>query len=404
MRKVFTTVFVLGLLLPMLLLQTPGMSTLQFDADLSFTPETGKRFHMWMFTVLIGFETRWANRNFIAGAINTLYDEVIEGSGNGIVNGKIEFTVYEALDFSNTLEGEQGPPGSGGGGMRPGSSLDGPGPVDLVDGHLVYTGAGFGGGDEPKQGAYDPGSGGSGGGGGNTKPNESFYLTPIFENNIGYTISSSGRLLDVTGLETIGDIVDPTYRAEGEDILDPARQISVRQIFQVGHFLVLPDYTVHIGESWRAPFWWDIPLIGKPVKIPITFELRDIRTYYRFRCAEIDFTGLTDIDMNLLDENYTRRRESHVKGDIVINGSMFFDLDRGVVVAVKNPFRFGGTMYNQFINLNLGRFFTMDWGFMAMLNFDRIDLITPLGNVLDKRTEKDHVLQEFVWRSDIQME
>jgi hypothetical protein len=74
MRKVFTTVFVLGLLLPMLLLQTPGMSTLQFDADLSFTPETGKRFHMWMFTVLIGFETRWANRNFIAGAINTLYD------------------------------------------------------------------------------------------------------------------------------------------------------------------------------------------------------------------------------------------------------------------------------------------------------------------------------------------
>jgi hypothetical protein len=402
MKKVLLTVFILGLLLPMLLLQTPGQTALQFDADMSFAPEAGKRYHYWMFTILIGFETRWANRNFIGGAINTLYDDVINSSGNGVVNGTIEFTVYEVLDFSNTLEGEQGPGGPGG--SRPGSSIDGPGPVDLVDGHLVYS-DGYGPGEDglqPRQGAYDPGSGGGGSGG--YQPNESFYLTPIFENDIGYTISSSGRLLSVTGLEIIGEIVDPTYRAEEEEIFDPARQISVRQIFQVGHFLVLPDYQLHIGESWKAPFWWDVPLVGEPVKIPLNFELRDIRTYYRFRCAQIDFTGLIDIEMDLLDENYTRRRESHVKGDIVINGTIFFDLDRGVVVAMKNPYRFGGTMWNQFINLNLGRFSTMDWGFIAMLTFDRIDLITPLGNVLDPRTEKDHVLQEFVWRTDIQLE
>ena len=402
MKKVMVMVFLLGLLLPMLLFQAAGEATLIFDADLSFNPQAGKRFHYWMMNLLLGFETRWADRNFIGGVINTTYYDIINGSGNGVVDGTIEFSIYESYDFSNTLEGEN--PGGSGGGMSPGWSMDPP--FSLEGGHLVPNEppdaygtppGGFG----PLQGALDPGDvGGDGDFGGNR---ESFHFTPIFENNIGYSLSSTGKVLNVRGLEQIGDITDPTF-AQAEELFDPARSISLRQIFQVSHFLVLPDYTLHVGDTWKAPFHWNAPLIGKPIKIMLTYTLEDIKTYYRFKCARISYIGLTDIEMDFVDENYTRRRESHVEGDIIMFGTIFFDIDRGMIVAMKDASSFGGSQQNQYLDFSQRHFGGFNWGFLALLSFDRIDLITPLGNVIDPRTEKDHVLQDFVWRTDMIME
>lgn len=402
MKKVLVTVFLLGLLMPMLLFQSAGEATLVFDADLSFTPTAGKRYHYWMFNLLTGFETRWADRNFIGGIINCLYYDIIHGSGSGVVDGEIEFSIYESYNFSNPMEGENPP--VGGGGSSPGWGANPP--FSIEDGHLIIN---EGPGSDvygtlpdgkPLQGAMDPGDSGGGEYGGNR---ESFYFAPIFDNNIGYTISSSGRLLSVRGLDMIGEITDPTF-AEAEEMFDPTRSISMRQIFQVSRFLILPDYTVHVGDSWKAPFYWDAPLIGEPIKINLTYTLDDIRTYYRFRCARISFIGLTDMEIDLVDENYTRRKESHVEGDIIITGNIFFDIDRGVLVAMKNENSFGGNMRNQFLDFSQWHMSGFDWGFLALLSFDRVDLITPLGNVIDPRTEKDHVLQEFIWRTDMIME
>ncbi len=400
MKKVIAPVFILGLLIPMLLFQSNAESTLQFDADLSFTPVSGKRFHYWMYTALIGFETRWGSRTFLGGAINAVYDDIIQGSGSGIVNGRVDFAIYETINISRNMEdrGSFGGPG----GMSPGYGAQSPG------GNAAYGGLEWGHvkGPEPYQGSTDPGSGGGNSGGGTQSPSgetEEFYLTPIFENNIDYTISSSGRLLNIAGLETIGNIVSPTMaQSPTEEYFDPTRSISVRQIFQVSHFLILPDYTIHVGESWKAPFWWNIPLIGKPVKIPLSYTLEEIRTLYRFRCAKITFTGLSEVNTDLVDENYSRRKESHVEGDIIINGTFYFDIDRGVVVAMKNP-----NAYERGRNTNFDspyNYGSIYWGFVGIMSFDRIDLITPLGNVIDPRTDKIHVLQEFVWTSDLVME
>ena len=375
-------------MLPMLLIQSNAESTLIFDADLSFKPQTGKRFHYWMTTALIGFETRWGMRSFLGGAITSVYDDIIHGSGSGIVTAEVDFTTYDTINISRNLDD----PGSfgGPGGMSPGYGAGRPDIGDKLQPKWEW--GQYPGGHHPVQGSTDPG-----GGGGTEDPTgpsepEGFHLTPIFENNIKYTISSSGRLLNVSGLETIGDIVSPTMaQANLEEFFDPTRSISVRQVFQVGHFLILPDYTIHLGESWKAPFWWNVPLIGKPIKIPLTYTLEEIRTLYRFKCAKISFTGLTEIETDLVDENYSRRKESHVEGSIVINGTIYFDIDRGVIVAMKNENAFErGENHNWF---SLGRFGSYNWGFVSVMSFDRIDLITPLGNVIDDRTEKDHVLQ-----------
>jgi hypothetical protein len=393
MKKIFTPVFILGLLLPMLFFQSTADSTLIFDAELSFTPTEGKRFHYWMITALIGFETRWGSRNFLGGAINSVYDDIIEGSGGGIVNATVDFTVYEAINISRSLDdpGTYGGPG----GVAPGYGAGGV-PVEWNEKEPPEWGNI--GGIQPLQGSYDPGS--PGGGPRGEYESEAFYLTPIFENNIGYTISSSGRMLNITGLETIGDIISPTFTES--EYFDPTRSITVRQVFQISHFLILPDYVIHVGESWKAPLWWNVPLIGKPLKIPLTYTLQEIRPLYRFKCAKITFTGLTDIETDVLDENYSRRKESHVEGDIIINGYLYFDVDRGVVVAMKHERAWERGENHNFYSL--WRYGSYYYGFVAILNFDRIDLITPLGNVIDPRTEKEHVLQEFVWATDLVME
>jgi len=397
MKKIFAPFFIVGLLLPILLFQSTANSTLIFDADLSFKPETGKRFHYWMFTALIGFETMWASRQFLGGAINTAYDDIIQGSGGGVVNAEVDISIYETINISRALD-DRG--GFGGRGMAPGYGAERPGSEgagseNIQWGHLLGPPT------QPMQGSTSPGAPGGGGGEtpGERKPEE-FYLTPIFENNISYTISSSGRLLNVSGLETIGDIVAPTF-TEAE-YFDPTRSITVRQIFQVGHFLILPDYTIHVGETWKAPLWWNVPLIGKPIKIPLTYTLEEIRTLYRFKCAKIRFTGLSDINTDILDENYSRRKESHVEGDIIINGTIYFDIDRGVVVAMKHEYAWErGENDNRQSPFRYGTYF---WGFIGVMSFDRIDLITPLGNVLDTRTEKEHILQEFIWTTDLVVE
>lgn len=361
-----------------------------FDATVRFNPISGTLWHYFTTVLLIGNEIQMGQRDQVGGLIWTIYDEEVTSSGNGLVGVHLRFNVYEALDLSIASAYED----PGGGALRP-PDYSAPAPVDigytLWDRDMSDPGHA-----EPQQ-SVGGGGGGSAGGGSGGGDEEllgegEFQLTPIMESNINYIMSESGRMLDISGLDLVGDIVDPS------------RSINVRQVFQTTHPIVLPDYQVHLNESWRAPYSWTIPFVGETMEIPLIYTLADIRTTYRFRVAAIDFSGILQFDVDVSDENLTERKESNIKGDIVLQGRAYIDLDRGVMVALTDLPALGTSYFvdgerrgNESYSNDLGLPWSLNPGFYVTLNFERRDLYTPLGNVVDPRQEVVWKIQELSW-------
>ncbi len=360
-----------------------------FDATLRFDPMAGTLWHYQTLISLSGMEIEAGSRTRIGGVIWTIYDEEVTSSGSGLVNIHTRFNTYESLDLSFDYEyedptgGPWAPPDYGAEPVELGP--DGTPNNQMIPPALPRQSAG--GGDDP------------GGGSGDLVGEGDFKVTPIMESNINYVMSESGRMLNISGLELVGEIIDPS------------RSITVRQLFQTVHFVVLPDYEVHLNETWRAPMSWTIPYVGETMEIPLTFTLADIRTTYRFRMAAIDFFGILHFDVDIMDEGMLEdengilqsvRKESNIEGDIVIQGRAYIDLDRGILVALADgsAARGGST---GFVDGDYGyRGQWMTWGvptpgFYAMLNFERSDLYTPLGNVIDQRQELVQRIQELRW-------
>jgi len=391
-RILATAIVLLGLLA---FYPKDAQSSQTFDATLRFNPESGNLWHYINYTLLIGDEIEMGRRSQVGGLILTIYDETISSSGNGLVGTNLRFNFYEALDlgWASEYEDPTGPIGPPDYSDNPPSDMADPPPV-LIPGH-----------GEPLQsaGGGDPGGGGSGGEG-NLAGEGEFDLVPIMETNINYIMSESGRLLDIGGLDLIGEITDPS------------RSISVRQLFESSHFVVLPDYEVHLNESWRAPMSWTIPFVGETMEIPLTFTLSDIRTTFRFRMAAIDFHGILQFDVDVMDEGtipdergnlFEVRKESNIQGGIIIQGRAYVDIDRGILIAICDTPALGNTY---FINgdkrgnetdwrgyNDLGLPWPLNPGFYASLNFERRDLYTPLGNVIDPRQEIQYRIQEMQW-------
>jgi len=400
-RLLLTAILMVG----MLAFITPqsAQSRQYFDATLKFNPRSGNLWHYLTTILLIGDEIERGSKSQVGGIIWAVYDETITSSGNGLVGINLRFNIYEAMDLGWASDFEDPSGGQFGGpdystpvGSRMIESGDGPGT------HPFLRSTGWG---EPLQsvGGGDPGggSGGGTGGGGDLAGEGEFSVTPIMESNIRYIISESGRMLDVSGLDLIGDIIDPS------------RSITVRQLFETVHFVVLPDYEVHLNESWRAPMSWTIPFVGETMEIPLTFTLSDIRTTYRFRMAAIDFSGILQFDVDTMDEGSLEdergnlseyRKESNITGDIIIQGRAYVDLDRGILVALTDIPAFGSTPFvdghirgNEPYYNSLGLPWPLNPGFYATLNFERRDLYTPLGNVIDPRQELVYRIQEMSW-------
>jgi hypothetical protein len=388
---------VLALLAIIVFWPAHAQSRQYYDATMRFNPEAGTQWHYFTTVLCIGNEVQRAQRSQIGGLIWTVYDEEITSSGGGLVGASLTYNVYDSLDLGVASEYED----PTGGGFAPpdyaepmpGNDLSSPAPREAPD---VF---GFHGGQpEDLQSIGGGGGGGTGGGasGGDTSGDlqgeGAFQITPILETNINYTMSESGRMLDISGLELIGDIIDPS------------RSITVRQVFQTTHPLVLPDYDVHLNETWRAPFSWTIPLVGETMEIPLTYRLADLRTTFRFRVAAIDFNGLLQFDVDTSDENTTLRKESNIKGSVILQGRAYVDLDRGVVVAICDTPNLGNTYFvdsdrrgdEQYYN-DLGLPWSLNPGFYAQLNFERRDLYTPLGNVVDQRQEIVYKIQSLQW-------
>jgi hypothetical protein len=379
-----------------------------FDATMRFTPRSGTQWHYFTTVHLTGFEIARAKRNIVGGIIRTIYDDNINSSGNGLVGVTETYNLYEALDLSSAPDFENP---TGGPAAPP--NYNTPTPDDNEP--KTIPNWPFGDGSEETKAPENLQSVGGGGGGdeggggaGGSSPDDTlvgegqFDLTPIMESEINFTMSESGRMLDIEGMELIGDIIDPS------------RSITVRQVFQTSHFLVLPDYSVHLNETWKAPVSWTIPFVGETMEIPITYRLADLKTTYRFRVAAIDFNGILQFDVDVSDEGKradpdtgelrSMRKESNIKGDIIIQGRAYVDLDRGVVVAVcdtpalgreyfiEGSRRGGEARFN-----DLGQPWPLNPGFWAQLHFERRDLYTPLGNVIDKRQEIEHKIQELQW-------
>ena len=381
-----------------------------FEATMRFNPRVNTQWHYFTTVLLIGNEIQREKRNRVGGVIWTVYDEMVDSSGGGLVGTSVAYNTYEALDLGTTASQYEKPtggplappgyssPGSGDSGesaappcpdlfgFGSGSNNgEGPGPMQAI-------GGGGGGG-------TTPGSGGGAGGGDQLLGEGQFEILPILESNVNYIMSESGRLLDLSGMELIGNIIDPS------------RSITVRQVFQTTHLLVLPDYQVHLNEQWRAPMSWTVPMVGETMEIPLTYRLADLRTTFRFRVAAIEFSGILQFNVDVSDEGMlpdengklqSVRKESNIKGDIIIQGRAYLDLDRGVIVAVcdgvgSTYFVDGTRRGNELFFNDIGMPWPLNPGFYAQLSFERRDLYTPLGNVIDRRPEVSYKMQDMQW-------
>ena len=376
-RILLAVAFLMGLLM---FSPKDAQSRQYYDATIRFDPMAGTMWHYQAGVALEGLEIEPGKRTYIGGGILTIFDEEINSSGNGLVGAHVRFNTYDSLNTS-TPYGNEDP--SGGPYQPPDYGAPSPDEDGSAQPPSQMQAGGIGGG----------GSGGGGTGGDDLIGEGDFEVTPIIESNLNYVMSESGRMLDVSGLELIGDIIDPS------------RSVTVRQVFQTIHFVTLPDYEVHLNESWRAPMSWTIPYVGETMDIPLTFTLGDIRTTYRFRMAAIDFTGILQFEVDVADEGVIEdengdlqevRKESHISGDIIIYGRAYVDLDRGILVALCDNPAWGDTSFVD--GWNRGAWpFSLSPGFWAEMAFERQDLYTPLGNVIDQRQEVVDRIQELNW-------
>ena len=243
-----------------------------------FNPVAGTMWHYLTWVILQGTEIKTGKRDTVGGVIRTVTDEKIDSSGGGLVGVHVIYNTYDSLDLSTVSKFENpngGPTGhpsyeepNPGSGNPPDSSApaspDSSAPAGrLLDPSTVgppepMQGYGPGGGGGRRPGGGNGGNGGNGqnGGGGTLKGEGNFEITPIIESDINYIISESGRLLNLSGMDVIGDIIDPS------------RSITVRQVFQTTHFLVVPDYDVHLNEQWRAPMALDHPVCWRDYANP----------------------------------------------------------------------------------------------------------------------------------------
>jgi len=191
------------------------------------------------------------------------------------------------------------------------------------------------------------------------------------------------------------------------DFYDPQNQISVRQVFQASHFLTLPNYQVHVGESWKGAFFWTIPFVGETRKLDIQFTLQEIMIQDRYRLANIAFYAIDQFDTVTTQEKWDDefssdvRVDSDISCDVMLNGNLLFDIDRGIVVAIGDDIR-----YKQWIPYTGPTTFPTARGnyLISTIVVDRVDTRTPLGNVLDTEPREDHIVQDMVWRTMLILE
>jgi len=380
--------------------QNAGMTKRVFDTELSFNPNPGQIYHYAQMTQLSGAEVSFQRVEQFGGLIQTIFDETCNSNADGLITTTLQYQTYEVLDEMSAVWDEQ----PFGGGFGPGrgaeqppgdrQGINGPG---SSDGGSNFQAQPDKEGPQPMQGTGpDDGGGGSGGTGGGgdwgnrerRDDSENFRITPILETQLTYTIAQDGRLLDMQGLDLIGDFYDPQ------------NQISVRQVFQSSHFLTLPSYEVHVGESWRGPFFWTVPFVGETRKFDIQFTLEEIMIQERYRCANIAFYGIEQFDTVTTEEKWDDffgsdvRVDSDLHADIMLTGNLLFDIDRGIIVAIGDDIRW--KQWTPYVNPNS---FPRPRGnsLYSTIVVDRIDTKTPLGNVLDNEPRSDHILQDMRW-------
>jgi len=397
------------------IIQNASMSKRIFDTELQFNPRSGMTYHYAQMTNLSGYEISFQRQERFGGVIQTIFDETVGSNANGLIGWSLAFQTYDVLNESDVVLDELPSGGPWGTSRGPYRGMPLPESPDDKDGNPPDKDQPSPDKDqpspdkekpedvkppfnpEPMQGGGGMGPSGGGGSGGQwgqqQRRDESadFRITPILETRLNYTIAQDGRLMDMQGLDLIGDFYDPQ------------NQISVRQIFQSSHFLTLPTYQVHLGESWRGPFFWTIPFVGEARKIDMQYTLEEITIQERYRLANIAFYGVTQFDTVTTDEKWDDefgcdvRVDSDLHADIMLRGNILFDIDRGIVVAIGDDIRSKQFMY--YTNFNT---FPRPWGgnyFLSTIVVDRMDTRTPLGNVLDTEPRKDHIIQDMVWRT-----
>ncbi len=396
MLKKFAVITSVAILMT-ILVQDAGMTKRVFDTELMFNPRSGQSYHYAQMTRLRGSEISFQRVEEFSGMIQTIFDENCLSNSNGIITTSLQFQTYEVLGETTGVWDEQPFGGAFGPGRGPWSSAPyeppsgNEGPERDENSPPVQSAP------EEEQPKPMQGMGPGGGGGGEwgqqqrREESDGFRITPILETQLNYTIAQDGRLLDMEGLDLIGDFYDPQ------------NQISVRQVFQSSHFLTLPSYEVHVGESWRGPFFWTIPFVGETRKFDMQFTLEEIAIQERYRLANIAFYGIDQFDTVTTDEKWDDffgtdvRIDSDIHCDVMLNGNILFDIDRGIVVAIGDDLR--SKQWIPYYNPNSFPTPLGSNNLLSTIVVDRMDTKTPLGNVLDNEPRIDHVVQDMIWQT-----
>lgn len=166
---------------------------------------------------------------------------------------------------------------------------------------------------------------------GDTKTN--FNISQILGDNIDYVTLKSGQVIDVRGLELIGDYSDA--QVNDEEIV-----IDARNIFEWTHMLVLPPYPVYIEDFWYAEIPLYVPGLPNQVPVKMYYQVMDFRRVLTRRVAVIDMAGLVDFEQYWEredEENHTWHKKYRAFGHMGISARYMFDIDKKEIFAIARP-------------------------------------------------------------------
>ena len=355
-------VAVLGVALPASAQEVTSATLLQF------TPQAEQKDRYMYRMSLLGSVVRpWSEPDDLRipeFGVNAVWEDRVTSVTEGMNRHRIIFYKYDVFTMNYSWGINPGE-GSGPGGRRPGGGGGGrlsPGGADLGDwasqsglpsfrnlgdvadefsmpGSIGFAQAGSPkpslptGGGRPYQGDAGEfiGPMQDGGRAGDTMAN--FSISRILGDYIDYVTLKSGQVIDVRGLELIGDYSDAQVNEE-EIVID------ARNIFEWTHMLVLPPYPVYVEDFWYAEIPLYVPGLPNQVPVKLYYQVMDFRRVLTRRVAVIDMAGLVDFEQyweKVDEENNHWEKKYRAFGHMGISARYMFDLDKKEIFAIARP-------------------------------------------------------------------
>lgn len=332
---------------------------------LQFTPQVDQRDrYMFRMSLMGSVVLPWTEPDRLTVpefGVNAVWEDNVTSVTEGMNRHRITFHRYDVftMNYSFGVNPGEGQGGGGGGSGGPPPTMGGTLPPasfgganlppfknlgDVSDALTLPGSIGFAeaGGAKPML----PTGGGvyQGGGGGFIGPTQgdegkagdlktNFNISQILSDYIDYVTLKSGQVIDVRGLELIGDYSDA--QVNDEEIV-----IDARNIFEWTHMLVLPPYPIYVEDFWYAEIPLYVPGLPEQVPVKMYYQVMDFRRVLTRRIVVIDMAGLVDFEQyweKKDEENNAWEKKYRAFGHMGISARYMFDIDKKEVFAIARP-------------------------------------------------------------------